>query len=927
MHFNRKPFSTTAFGRNLPLVLFILAVAGLGLPHSARAEASVRVENLRCEYRVAPMGLDIAKPRLSWTLASKGRNVRQSAYQIIVASSRGLLTVGGGDLWDSGKVPSDQMSQVPYEGRYLYSRQICYWKVRVWDQNGRSSSWSDSSSWKMGLLEARDWQAQWIGSEEGRVDGPTDTAESQKKPLATPRYLRKEFQVTKPVARAMVYATALGLYELRLNGQRVGEHLLAPEWTRYTHRVQLDCLDVTELVKRGDNALGAILGNGWYSGMFMCWPQRGRIYGDRPWFGAQLEIEYRDGERQIITTDGSWRETTRGPIRQSGIYEGEMMDARLEMPGWDQPHFDDAAWRAAAVGKDVRAGKFVWQRSEPISVTQTLRPIALTEPKPGVYLFDLGQNMAGWCRFTAQAPSGTEVVLRHGEVLNPDGSLYTANLRGALATDRYIFGGTGKPETFEPHFTYHGFRYVEVSGLPSKPGMDAIQGMVFHTRFQPAGEFECSDPLLNRLAKNISWSMRANYMGIPTDCPNRDERTGCAGDHQFFMPTAIYNADVAAFFSKWLFDLCEDAQSDNGAFADVAPYYGMWPGLSDGWGDAGILCPYQAYRAYGDTQILADHYAAMRRFHAFLKSTSTNDLRHLVGPGDWLNQGGTAKPEVIATAYYAHETDIMAEVAGVLGHDKEAEEYRNLATRIKQAFAKAYIHEDGSIEQSSQTAYAMAFSMHLVPDALRSKMSDQFAHEIERFQYHPTVGFIGIAHLLPGLQNAGRDDLACRLLLQKTYPSWLYMVEHGATTIWERWDSYTPEKGFQEPGMNSFNHVVWGCSGEYIFSGIGGIQASSPGFRTVVIRPVLAESLTWAKCRYNSIRGPISTSWKKEKDGLTLEVTIPANTSATVFVPTSGIVQESRKLVEASRGAQLLRREGDDAVYQVGSGHYEFRSH
>ncbi len=909
------------------IISSVLLAFGVLLANApATTAGALRPTDLRCEYRQDPQGLDIKEPRLSWLPVSDRRGERQTAWQLLVASSQKRLRANDGDLWDSGKVTSNQSAQIAYAGQSLASRQQCYWKVRVWNQDGRASAWSEPALWTMGLLNPEDWQARWIGSEEGAFSG--DAAANLKAPLPTPRYLRKGFHLDQPIRRATVHVTALGLYELRINGQRVSDHLLAPEWTRYTHRVQVDSIEVTDLLRKGDNAIGAIVGNGWYCGSFICWPQRPRIFGDRPWLLAQLEVETTDGQRHVFATDDTWRVSTKGPLRQSGIYEGESYDARMEMQGWDRAGFNDSTWQTAALGANLKVGKLVWQRSEPIRVTHKFKPVALTEPKPGVYVFDLGQNIAGWCRLAAQAPAGAAVTLRHAEVLNPDGTVYTKNLRGALAEEHYIFKGGGKTEVFEPHFTYHGFRYVEVTGLPSRPSTNAILGRMFHTSFRDTGSFECSNPLLTKLAANIQWSQRANYMGVPTDCPNRDERTGCTGDHQFFLPTALYNMDVAAFFNKWLVDLCDDSQSARGVFADIAPYYGMFPGQSDGWGDAGIICPYEIYRAYGDTRAVSEHFEAMRRHHAFLTQTATNQIRHLEGPGDWLNLGGSAKNEVIATAYYAYLTGLMAEMAQAIGRTDDATHYRDLADQIKAAFTRAFLRPDGSIEGSSQTGYALAFTMGLVPPELKDKMSAAYAREIARFDWHPATGFIGAARLLPGLHNAGLDTDACRLVFQESYPSWLFMVKQGATTVWERWDSYTPEKGFQDPGMNSFNHIVWGTMGEYLFGMLGGIQAETPGYKDIRIQPIIADQLQWARTSYRSISGEIQTSWKKESNRLTLDVTVPANTTATVFVPTvdPSTVLESGRPATQSPDVKFLRSEKGVAVYRIESGRYSFSS-
>lgn len=885
---------------------------------SGSLASGITVNDLRCEYRHDPLGVDILKPRLSWILNSDQRGAKQSAYELLISSNPELLSRNKGDLWDSGKINSSQTNQIEYVGQPLASRARCFWKTRAWDGKGEPSEWSAPSMWTMGLLSPTDWQAKWV-----TMDGE----------MATPRYFRKPFKVSRSIRRATVYATALGLYELRLNGQRVGDQLLAPEWTAYQKRVQYQTYDVTPQIKQGDNAIGAILGNGWYDGNWQFWGRKLQpINKTDPYLLVQLEIEYADGNRQMVVTDNSWQGTLNGPLRFSGIYEGETYDARIEMPGWDTSEFKDESW-SPAMEASPQAGPLVWQRSEPIRVEQELKPVAVREPQPGVYVFDLGQNMAGWCRLHLNEPQGTQLTLQLNEVLNPDGTVYMDNLHAGHMSrgDRQVIHYTcrGGGEVYEPHFTYQGFRYVRIAGLTTKPSLELLTGCVFHTSFTQTGSFTCSNDLLNRLMLNIQWSQRANMMGVPTDCCQRDERCGYTGDMNFFMPTAVYNFDIAAFASKWLVDVCEDSQRPGGWFADHAPYYGPGGGPNVGWSDAGIICPYVIWRAYGDTRVIRDHYAAMQRNLGWLKSIS-KDFLHTdkIGNGDWLNLGGGAAKDVIGTAYDGYDFRLMAEMARAIGQEQDARDYDGRANAITDAFSQAFIDCDGKIRGSSQTGFALAFTMGLVPPDLKQRMSDQFAIEIARYQDHLATGFIGTPRLLPGLHLAGRDDLAYKLLLNDTYPSWLYEVKNGATTIWERWNGYTPGKPFTHSGMNSFNHYAFGAVGEYMYGMVGGIQPASPGYKTVSISPVIRDGLSWANTRYDSIQGRIVSNWKLNSGMITLDILIPPNTTATVSIPAKSpdSVREGDNSAGNSEGVKLLRLEQGAIAYTVESGRYHFTS-
>ncbi len=750
--------------------------------------------------------------------------------------------------------------------------------------------------------------------------------------FAKPRYLRRDFTVGYGIQRATVYVTALGLYELRLNGQRVGDHLLSPEWTNYHKRVQYQTFDVTRLVHPGANALGGILGNGWYSGGWQLWkPELRPIYGTEPYLRAQLEIEDTAGNRQIVSTDESWHGTTDGPLQFAGIYEGVKIDARKEMPGWDSPGFANGRWKPVALPPaNLKVGELVWQRSEPIRVTQELPAIKVTEPKPGIFVFDLGQNIAGWARLKLQEAKDTEVTLLYNEVLNPDGTVYMDNLHaGHLSTgdrqiDRYVCKDD-RPATFEPNFTYHGFRYVEVHGLTHKPVSTALTGRVFHTAFTQVGEFTCSNPLVNRLVQNIQWSQRGNMMGIPTDCSQRDERCGYTGDANFFMGAAVYNFDVAAFYNKWLVDVCEDSQLPGGWFADHAPFFGPGATPNVGWSDGGIFCPYQIYRTYGDTRVIREHYAAMKRCIEWEIRTANPDGTRgpNVGNGDWLNLGGGASGEVIGTSHYAYGLRLMSIMADAIGEKTDAVRYDTLAKTAANAFATILLTSDGVIKNSSQTGYALAFTMGLTPVGIESRMSERFAAEIERFNGHLATGFIGTPRLLPALHLAGHDDLAYQLLLREDFPSWLFPVKNGATTVWERWDGWRPDKGFQDAGMNSFNHYSFGAVGEYLFRNIGGISEGKPGYSEILIQPVIRPGITWANTRYNSIRGEIRTAWKIANGELTLDVTIPANTRAALALP----AQHVNDVTESGKPVRLSPDQLDSLppyIFEIGSGTYHF---
>jgi alpha-L-rhamnosidase len=904
-----------------PVALVMVGVCPVG--------AAVTPTHLRCEYRSNPLGIDVAAPRLSWIVESGQRGERQTAYEIRVAGSREALQSDQADLWYSGKVSSDETAQISYGGRPLTSGQDCWWTVRCWDRDDHPSAYSPPARWTMGLLQPSDWKAQWI-SLETPPESPTPEPPIQnpksaiQNPLVLPPspFLRKSFSLDQPVQRAVLSVTALGLYEMHLNGHRVGNDLFRPGWTDFRKRLYYQTYDVTSLLSTGQNVLGAILGDGWACG-YVGLGGRDRYGVGRPRLLAQLDLTAKDGSRQTIVTDGSWRGSY-GPILASDMLMGETYDARREMPGWDSSAFQDADWQAVTSDAPWPAPLQAYP-GVPVRNTLELKPRSVNEVSPGVFIFDLGQNMVGQARLAVSGPAGTTIRLRFGEVLNPDGTLYTANLRGARCTDNYTLRGGG-PEVWEPRFTFRGFRYAEVTGYPGRPPLDALTGIVLHSDTPPAGTFACSNPLVNQLQHNIEWGQRGNFLEVPTDCPQRDERLGWMGDAQIFCRTACDNMDVAAFFTKWMQDV-EDAQHPDGAFTDVSPSVAAGAGTA-AWGDAGVVVPWTLYQVYGDTEIIHRHYAAMTRWIDYLQQHSAGLLRPASGYGDWVAAGASTPTDVLATAYFAYSTSLLARMARAIGKVDDAGKYEALFAQIRDAFDRAYLSPDGRIKGDTQTCYVLALQMDLLPDEQRAAAARHLVEDIESQGGHLSTGFVGTGYLAPVLTPAGSTDVAYRLITSDTYPSWGYEIRHGATTIWERWDGITPDGRFQDPGMNSFNHYAFGAVGHWLYSTVAGIDTDpdQPGFRHILIRPQPGGGLTWARATYDSIRGKISTAWNQDGGRLTLDVTIPANTMATIWVPAPSLaaVSESSRLAATVEGLRFRDMEAGSAVFDAGSGEYHF---
>ena len=888
--------------------------------------SDIKVTHLRCEYLENPLGIDVLRPRLNWILESSRRGQKQTAYRILVASSLQNLKKELGDLWDTGRMESDRSTQIVYNGQELSSRMNCYWKVCVWDEEGIRSDYSPHAFWTMGLLSDEDWQGSWIRMDRALpTEKPEDLA-----PGPPPPWFRKQFTLDKPVKKAHVYVTALGLFELSINGERIGEDVFAPEWTDYNRRIQYRTYDVTEQLLRGANGIGVVVGDGWYSG-YVGWRKQRGNYGLRNSLLLNLEIEYDDGEKFLVATDDTWR-CSEGPIISSDLLMGEHYDARKEMQGWDSAEFDDKGWKQVAIMERPSA-RLVAQPSEPIRVTETITPMGMTNPEKDVYVFDLGQNISGWARLAVTGKAGDRVTLRFAERLNPDGTIYAENLRDARATDVYLLKGGGE-ESFEPRFTFHGFQYVEVTGFPGVPALDAITGCVVHSTTPPAGTFECSHPMVNKLFANLTWGQRGNYLSIPTDCPQRDERLGWMGDAQIFVRTGTFNMDVAAFFTKWMQDV-EDAQSKAGAFPDFAPRLNdknlMGFEAAPAWGDAGIIIPWTIYRVYGDTRIISRHWDAMTRWMDFLREANPNLIRRKKvnnNYGDWLSIKADTPKDLLATAYWAHDARLMSRMAEVIGRKDDVDRYDTLFRNIRTAFRKAFVLSDGRVKGETQTGYLLALAMDLLPQELRDQAAGHLVEDIKAQDWHLSTGFVGCGFINPVLTMMGHHDVAYRLLLNDTFPSWGYSIMHGATTIWERWDGWTADKGFQDPGMNSFNHYAFGAVGEWLYRFVAGIDLDSEeaAYKKVRIRPYTGGDLEYARAEYQSIHGNIVSGWKREGKEMTMDITIPPNTTATVFVPFSDVskITEGGQSVEEAEAVQFLRVDDDCAVFEVGSGTYVF---
>ena len=888
---------------------------------TSAAFAKTQVVKLVTEYHENPIGIDIEKPRLSWQIISDEESVLQSAYEIRVASSIKNLSKKTKQVWTTGKVESGESVNIVYDGTTLKSMQRVYWQVRVWDNNNKSSAWSEPAFWEMGILETESWIASWITlPNEKEYDGSS-------RPV---QYYRNEFVAAKKIRSARIYATSLGLYELYLNGEKVGDQLFTPGWTSYNKRLQYQTYDVTSMLQK-NNAIGAILGDGWYRGNIGFRGQHS-YYGDKLALLFQLKIEYTDGTSETIISDKNWK-VSNGPILESDIYNGELYDARLEMAGWKSTGFDTGSWKDVV---EVNHPKniLVAPQGVPVKAIEEVAAIELITTPNGETVLDMGQNMVGWIRIKVKGNRGDTIVTKFAEVLDKEGNFYTANLRAAKATNTYIKKSDGV-EIYEPHFTFHGFRFVMIEGLSEAPQLGDVTGIVIHSEMKPTGTFSCSDPLINQLQHNIQWGQKGNFLDVPTDCPQRDERLGWTGDAQAFSMTAAYNFDVSAFYTKWMKDFVAD-QLPDGKVQHVIPDVLNGAGGATGWADAVAIIPWTVYRIYGDKRILEENYTTITNWVKYMETRAGDNYlwMHDEHYGDWLAfastrsdyPGATTEKDLIATAYYYYTTNLTAKIATVIGKQDDAAKYTKQAEKIKLAFVDEFVTPNGRLVSHTQTAYALALSFGLLPDDLVENAANYLAADVEKFK-HLTTGFLGTPLLCKSLSDIGRDDLAFMLLNRKEYPSWLYPVTQGATTIWERWDGQRPDGSFQNVGMNSFNHYAYGAIGEWLYSYVAGINIDieNPGYKHILLSPNFGGDLNDISAEFLSMYGKIKSAWKIENGKFVYNVEIPANTTATVTLPDAeinGVMVNSAQMDDKIKSN--TKQLDNDVILEIGSGKYSF---
>jgi alpha-L-rhamnosidase len=1091
-----------------------VSAAGLVLLAFTASAQTTKPVKLECESLSTPLGMDSEKPLLSWKIQDSRAGARQTAYQILVSSTTEMLARGKGDIWDSRRVDSDNSRAVPYEGPALKPSTRYFWRVLVWDQNGKASVPSEPSWWETGLLNRENWKAQWIGYEEAElrqvresaaewitnadaeapkeaektnhdfrfhfdlpksvrratlyvtgedtasawindtqvlpseplppwrhmpwkryrvqdvslalragpnllaievihyssgdreehatsqtpmsavlyveaIDGAVqlfksmpagwkaalnasgnwqapafddaswspairfvtsssgfDSAEvGNPWPTGAVKSLRRTFEIAKPVASARIYATALGAYKLSINGRSVGDEILAPGWTDFRERVVYQTYDVTGDIKSGKNAFGALLAPGWYTTPLQ-WLGQGYNYGKTPpALLAELRIAYKDGSLDWILTDETWKADV-SPILSAEIYDGETYDARKTQPNWDTATFDDPRWKPVEMVQP-KEPRIVWQYFQPIRAKKELDAKKVTHPAEGVYIFDFGQNLSGVAHIRAQGPAGTNVKLRFAEVLNPDGSLYTENLRTAKVTDHFILAGKGVEE-FQPTFTFHGFRYVEVSGLKTEPQLHDVKAIVFHTDAPFTATLRTESAMLNQLWSNILWGQRSNFVGVPTDCPQRDERLGWSADAQVFWRTATYNMDLTAFSRKFGADL-RGTQVGTDMYGIYAPGTSTAnPGYGTGWSDAGVIIPWTSWIQTGDRKVMEENWTGMEKYLAAIQAANADYLwkkNYGIPFADWLAPEGTTPVDLIATAYWAYDATLMRQMAHALGKTDDERKYNELFEKIKAAFDQAYVRPDGFVggvpppprfasgtatelsdkPVETQTGYVLALHMNLLPDSLRNLAAKRLVDRLEANHWRLGTGFLGTPYLLGALTDSGHTDVAYRLLLSTDYPSWGYLVEHGATTMWERWNG---DQMRGDPTMNSYNHYAYGAVADWIYRYAAGIDTvpADPGFHTILLHPNFDRRLGSLDFSYDSSYGLIHSAWSVAGNKVTWELTIPAN--ATGRLPIGPEQAQTFKLagqlLSQSGKVRALPKDGDAVEYEIPAGTYRF---
>jgi alpha-L-rhamnosidase len=900
------------------IILILFCISG------STFSQDLTVKDLTCEHKKNPLGIDTPQPRFSWKITGTGNSILQIAYSIRVSSNNRFSSAG--IVWESGKTTSSESVLQTYKGTDLKSGQRYFWQVKIWDNKGRESKWSEVAYMETGLFSQADWKAKWI-----EMEGDTQR-------YSPAPHFRKEFLLGKTVASARVYVTSHGFYELHLNGKKVGDQVLTPGWTSYGKRLQYQVYDVTNQVVKGNNAIGAALGDGWYRGT-LAWGNNWAVYGKHLGLLLQLKVIFTDGSETLLVSDETWKASNNGAIRMSDIYNGETYDATKKLTGWNLPGYNESSWTKVSIGN--YENRLIASEGSPVRKIQEIKPVKIFRTPKGKLIVDMGQNMVGWLRLKVTGNKGTVVTLRHAEVMDKSGEFYTTNLRAARCQLTYTLAGTGE-ETYEPRFTFMGFRFVEVTGFPGELTLDNLTGVVVHSDMAVTGSYESSSALLNQLQHNIQWGQKGNFVDVPTDCPQRDERLGWTGDAQAFCRTAAFNMDVSSFFTKWLKDVSAD-QKPGGEVPDVIPdVLGKQGSLttqpSAGWGDVAVITPWTMYLVYGDKRILENQYPGMKLWVEYIRKKAGDSYIWKGGSkyGDWLfyhppvnnhtEPDGHTEHDFIATAFYAYSTSILAATAKELGKTDDEKLYSDLYENIKKVFINEYVTNGGRVGTNSQTSYVLALMFDLLPEDLNKKAAAFLVEDIKSRRNRLSTGFLGTPYLCHVLSDNGYTDVAYDLLLQEAYPSWLYPVKMGATTIWERWDGQKTDSTFQDPGMNSFNHYAYGAIGDWMYRVSAGIETKGAGYKHLILQPHPSKKLTYSKASFESSYGTVSSGWERKGNKITVIVKIPANAVATVTLPVNAAVKatENGKGISENKNISDIRITGNKLLFEAGSGDYIF---
>lgn len=835
-----------------------------------------------------PIGFHDSIPSFSWKLSKKISTKKQTAYSIVVASNPDLLPENP-DVWSSGKIMSEQSVFVKYEGKPLKSRQKIYWQIRYWDNENRASSWSEIANLEMGLLSNKDWKAKWI-----KIPDPKkwDTTRYGTR-LFRPQYLRHDFKIESKVKKARLYATAKGVFKAQINGEQIGNDVLTPGWTPYNKRIETLTYDVTDRLHKNENTVSLILAEGWHSGRFGPKRRWDTVIAP-PQILLQLEIEDLKGNQKIITSNKNWKATTNGPIRVSGLYDGETYDANFEMPNWDKPGFDVISWEPVTTEDIVSKTNLFPKKHLPVREKKILKPVKMTIQKKNQVLFDFGQNMVGVVELKIPLKKGDTLKIRHGEMLNAEGKLFTKNLGSAKATDYYI-AKEDATISWQPKFTFHGFRYVEISGYHKDytPKKSWVKGIVQHSDFEMSGHFESSHTKLNQLHSNIQWGLRGNFFDVPLDCPQRSERLGWTGDAQVFIPTSLFLADTHAFWSAWLSSMREEQFSNGGIPVVVPNFTGNF--AQAGWSDASTIIPWELYYRTGDVKVLEDNYEMMQKWCDYHTSEATNNISHMSTVGDWLqpysqqkdDRRGDTPNTLISSAFYAYSVQLTMQAAQVLGFKEDVKHYQELLNTIAKAFENEFFDPSGKIKAPytpTQTGYLLALGFNILSEKTANKSIHHLVQLIKDRGTHLRTGFIGTPLLAPVLDKTGNIDLLYDIIFKETYPSWFYSINQGATTMWERWDGYTHDKGFANRAL-SFNHYAYGAIGQWLYERTAGIAPLEPGYKKVLFAPLPHQNITEAKGSYNSNYGKITSEWELSEGYFIYNILVPPNTTAKVVLP------------------------------------------